>query len=743
MSVADKMDSLGASVSLALASHARTASGDNTQTKTIKAIKGQEEESNESATKPRTRSWLPSHRKRDSTSSTASSLRKSHSLRRVSSAAPAIPNRTSSRSSGDSSDNALIISPAMNRKAATTLGLLDPASQPDSFSARKLPPKRPARPRHGLFEDCVEGMQEADGVATVPSPPSPPSPPMPETGVLRQTFKFPEDSTDDHCNQHMGMLSDDFQTLMREADLAFEAVGAALKETKRATRKPRLAGTSAPPPIVPGRHNQRLRRHPSAPLAQTDSHCLVDAAPSSPNSTSQRKQRVGQSVALPSATRWHQKAQSNSVVDRGKTRHPKGLMTPARIEAIWNGKESMTRADSKSALDSPKSTGSGWSFGQSVPETHTLDPFYLESLVSAELSTAAEDVSAVPFDGPSSAPSSVPFDHAVVHRNFALQSSSSTKTQHERAFSEFSSLTATPDIPLLLVPPPKNPARFAAKSQNTTQLPTIPEVHLATQRNAQNSQLRPRPRSRSMTQGAKERNEYMCFRSTPFTLTTPAFRHGPIIFQKTGLSRQAAVAEDVDEDVDWAAFQMAILGGAGDLSDVFPPAKNEGEYDDGEIADDMTAWFDEFGFETHGELIAGSRPTTAHRSTQRDSAGSLDLAESVASSPSTVNTESDSELKTPVDSEKMAMLLQQAPQHHTLDKAAKFLRRLSSGNHSRSNSDNSNVETPWGPLVVGEAGANGIDENDADNMSMAHNLGHGLGEFLKWRSSHVYGGALY
>ncbi|GKU09311.1 unnamed protein product, partial [Fusarium langsethiae] len=92
----------------------------------------------------------------------------------------------------------------------------------------------------------------------------------------------------------------------------------------------------------------------------------------------------------------------------------------------------------------------------------------------------------------------------------------------------------------------------------------------------------------------REDHKYIYFESTPYTLTQPSFRHGPIALSQEMLRERTKVTDD---DLDWAAFQMAIMGGAGDLV-------GDGQDDeDTRQLEDMTSWLSAFGFETYGALI--------------------------------------------------------------------------------------------------------------------------------------------
>ncbi|PNH26316.1 hypothetical protein VD0002_g9997 [Verticillium dahliae] len=77
----------------------------------------------------------------------------------------------------------------------------------------------------------------------------------------------------------------------------------------------------------------------------------------------------------------------------------------------------------------------------------------------------------------------------------------------------------------------------------------------------------------------------------------PTFCHGRIRIPKPGFVLYADVMPD--KTLDWTAFQVAILGGAGDFfSDRLDPMHGSGD----DELEDITTWFDDFGFKSEGRL---------------------------------------------------------------------------------------------------------------------------------------------
>jgi hypothetical protein len=163
-------------------------------------------------------------------------------------------------------------------------------------------------------------------------------------------------------------------------------------------------------------------------------------------------------------------------------------------------------------------------------------------------------------------------------------------------------LTASP-TPLPLKAPPMH---RRLPSRQLPPLPTIPEVVAIGPEEATLS-----PTSAPLPPGSASKmntDDYVFLDSTPYTLTMPGFRHGQIRLAKADLPI-GTLAAAVDDTLDWTAFQMAILGGAGDFfsepTDYSRPSEAELEQ-----LEELASWFGEFGFDGPGSLIGPSEPRT-------------------------------------------------------------------------------------------------------------------------------------
>ncbi|KAJ4290736.1 hypothetical protein N0V88_006485 [Collariella sp. IMI 366227] len=153
-----------------------------------------------------------------------------------------------------------------------------------------------------------------------------------------------------------------------------------------------------------------------------------------------------------------------------------------------------------------------------------------------------------------------------------------------------------------LPPPIKSLTHRRMPSRQLPPLPTISETAASGP-----GQLALSPTSIPRPLGSPRVNteDYVFLKSTPYTLIAPAFYHGQIRLAKADLPI-SKLAAAVDDTLDWTAFQMAILGGAGDFfgesTDFSRPS--EAELDERE---ELACWFNSFGFGA-GALVESTEP---------------------------------------------------------------------------------------------------------------------------------------
>lgn len=173
---------------------------------------------------------------------------------------------------------------------------------------------------------------------------------------------------------------------------------------------------------------------------------------------------------------------------------------------------------------------------------------------------------------------------------------------------------AFPDPPLKESPQRPTHKRGNSSSSRLPILPTIPEVRITSpqaQYSQSKSQNGRRPSEMPMDQPSpqlshmdgpsfEEDDEHLYFKSAPLTMTAPAFEHGRIRLAKADLvnagainSLESKLLSSPDETLDWTAFQMAILGGAGDFfSDPSDFCARDAQE---ELVDDLCDWLEGFG----------------------------------------------------------------------------------------------------------------------------------------------------
>ena len=155
------------------------------------------------------------------------------------------------------------------------------------------------------------------------------------------------------------------------------------------------------------------------------------------------------------------------------------------------------------------------------------------------------------------------------------------------------------------MPPMKAPMHRRMPSRQLPPLPTIPEIVTTAPEEVLLS-----PTSAPPLGSASKTNsdDYIFLDSNPCTLTMPAIRHGRIRLSKSDLPMNNLAAA-FDDSLDWTAFQMAILGGAGDFFSEPTDYSRPSDAERGEL-EELAAWYGEFGFEGAGSLIGPSEPRT-------------------------------------------------------------------------------------------------------------------------------------
>ncbi|KAH6900489.1 hypothetical protein B0T10DRAFT_30223 [Thelonectria olida] len=528
--------------------------------------------------------------------------------------------------------------------------------------------------------------------------------------------------------------------LILQTDEAFKAVGVALKDAKPTQQTHQCSPNYTPPAsrLVARKHqasmplplrytkDQRLRDIPSPLASPVRKASVMKPKPRRKKSTKRPTFRgtPPRRPQMRGPRSWTLPENVTEILtgQRFKRIEADEMLTPERLEMLNRRREQQAQLEEETKKASRESCDSSHDEGRSLLSENSetpIEPFHLEDLASrigasgVEVKTFLEEPS----------PCTPPHEDAVC-QDFTLEKGSEGGEIYLKPLTynpkgETATVTElTASLPL----PPKNPARLEAPLKKP--LPSIPEVVLTTPDNKEPTPLVKQWKQRRQAQRllqAEEKDGIVYIHSTPFTLTTPLFRHGPITFSKAELCQGVKV---MDDTLDWTAFQMAILCGAGDL---FPDMTWE---EDIKQVSDITAWFDSFGFESCGKLVPEDVPALSSAESFRST---------VSLSPSTVDM--DTELPIPVASEYPSGFWNSPLPNASLDREKFFsnqgLKRWAGEGHPKPyiqrNSIDSGPPSPMLPLVIRAGGLEGDDP-----VPMGYNLHHDLGEFLRWEAENVY-----
>ncbi|KAL7791302.1 hypothetical protein V8C37DRAFT_382637 [Trichoderma ceciliae] len=746
-----------------LRSHSRAKSGDaaGSHEKT-KELPAESEDAAKEKKQQRSRSWFSPHRRKDSVA--CSILRSSKSLRRLSAVSSSTSSQaaistptTPSQPRGSYESGAAFhhrkLSSVGNGDAIRNEKLLEPA--PTDPPSIPYPPHRPERPQEDLFEGTVleGGSQFGQQPGYRPSR---------SRSILRPFSPFPGPSIRDarrlsQQSEHKLQTNmaaattptNDANRLSTDADQAHQATDAG---TNAASSNASVySDLSAPPPIVPD-------RRPSYRASSNGSESGVTRKASVASSFHFPIHRRPSQVTTEIESRKHARSSRWTLTENmaemfkaQRIKTEKQPMTPSQIKAIWNGqdnnkevvkqqrgKERRMKAASDTSASITRPFG-----GPLTDQQNTVfrEPFQWPDRAMSPVPMSRADIKmrALPFEiTVPPPPSTILVSPEIIHGDVSPKSPSKVDRRQlekqlipqlllpeaEEAIIEDDDASSTSSVPEV---PPKNPARFVARAPTMPLLPPIPEGFRSASDSKRSSKASGHRRSRSWNHASEAKDEAIYFNSTPFTMTNPSFRHGPIVLSDAGSRDSVATTETIEEeyDVDWTAFQTAILGGArGDLDGLFPEEMMQADEEEGKIAEDVTTWFEGFGFETHGELIASenSSQKKSDRSTQRDSAGSMTSA---ASTPSTVQTDAEAELQTPAS----------AQQHQNVFDTIKQLRNRCESTYSASIYTTDSADGPWVPTVVdGETSREEVGEVGSKQAMVEH----GLEAFLGFKVDDAY-----
>ncbi|GAP88788.1 hypothetical protein SAMD00023353_1202210 [Rosellinia necatrix] len=540
-------------------------------------------------------------------------------------------------------------------------------------------------------------------------------------------------------------LSDDAQQFMQEAENAFKAIGSTLSEvhTNRATipniTKVDPSGSldmprdlePTPPTPPPKEFPMLLSKSTPAKALSMLGSSAPDTPPNinpvqkprrkkSKKSKQARSMRSTRKPVMPKQSvrtgpRWTL-SENVSELLTGRLFHrieADEMLTPAQIEAFKQKRITTVQVDKMAeALEHGL-------------EGTSMEPFDLDDL---PLRTASA--------GPSSGmerrveedQSAISFSGDVVQRNFLFESQPklSTSSNPPRNRPAFHKKNTFPTM--------STRHTRSASRRLMTELPIIPETNIT-------------PRTSDDLYFSNESNdslgnaasEYVYLRSSPYSLTTPAIQHGPIRLPKPDTTPNLKFGRD--DGLDWTAFQMAILGGSGDLySDGYGFQGSE----EADEAAGIVEWWNSWNFEGTGKLITSEYVAASPTSTlSGDEIPDLSHSE----------IESDNN-HSPYRGMQEARRRTRAPglqldlgfaegKKHTPSPYFSDARGNTDDIWRRDSEEKQVVENvnslPPSPMLDLRV-IRSPNGDDLDVVPMGYNLGHDLGDFLKWEAEHAYAG---
>ncbi|KAI0390212.1 hypothetical protein F5Y17DRAFT_81448 [Xylariaceae sp. FL0594] len=411
------------------------------------------------------------------------------------------------------------------------------------------------------------------------------------------------------------------------------------------------------------------------------------------------------------------------------------MLTPAEIEAYKQLREKKLREEkaAEEALEADAADTSDVADAADTP----VEPFHLDDLPArigsaGVIQESTEEETEKPV---------IVLPEDPVQRTVSFEK----QHQHKSSISSLppdreSSTTPTPQSvkksnTFPMSPPTKSPSRHlrSASRGKVNELPSIPEAAASTE-------------------------EYVYLNASPYSMTTPRLRHGPIRLNKADLVPEVKLA---DEGLDWTAFQMAILGGAGDW---FTDSDDTIRRREAEEADDIAEWWESWQFRSTGELITSryeapsptstlsgdeipdvvsyndikrDNPYRPHHAWQKNPTARILSTSSSSSSSSSLSSGADG-LQLSLD---LGLTAKGAPSFFAnapID-ASWRLDSIEQKQVVAAVGRDSLGSLPPSPMLDLRV-IRSENGDDFDVVPMGYNLGHDLGDFLKWEAEHAYAG---
>ncbi|KAI1822931.1 hypothetical protein F4861DRAFT_359052 [Xylaria intraflava] len=542
-------------------------------------------------------------------------------------------------------------------------------------------------------------------------------------------------------------LSEDGQQFMQEAEEAFKVIGGTLSEVHPEERTssdiaikpssletpresdptppvPPPKGTSPTPKLqspsrIPPIFSSTLGGTPKATPPTKPRRRKSNKTSRKPRSMRSQRRPTAPKQAVKTGTRWGL-SENVSELLTGKLFQKieaDEMLTPAQIQEYKRRR--MVQVHAEKQPEAPR---------ESLIITPT-EPFHLEDLHSRILAAGVNTDAGEP---PSVAPPAIPTSGKLPQRKSSLEGQKQAPVQRPVSHQNITVATTSSRT---LKPPPR---------RRMSELPAIAEASPILRSDDgllgnNNSAESPANDSDS---------DYIFFRSSSRSIMTPNFRHGPIRLSKADLLPDVRLGGD--EVLDWTAFQMAILGGAGDW---FSEGENTQRQEDEAEIDDIVEWWDSWHFGSTDDAASydyRGPPSPASTLSGDTFLGDsvLDLAYSEIENYHTgppYRWPSRSDSRTPglrVDLDFARSAMHTPPNYYAGDHAnanpSHPWRRESLPKHVASNRESVN-SLPPSPMLDLRVHGNGTGD-ELDVVPMGYNLGHDLGDFLRWEAEHAYGG---
>ncbi|KAI1331385.1 hypothetical protein F5Y16DRAFT_359810 [Xylariaceae sp. FL0255] len=242
-----------------------------------------------------------------------------------------------------------------------------------------------------------------------------------------------------------------------------------------------------------------------------------------------------------------------------------------------------------------------------------------------------------------------------------------------------------------------------------------------------------------------EDSEFIYLQSSPHTATVPTFKHGSIRLAKSDLMPDPMLG--TDEVLDWTAFQMAILGGAGD--DWFSESDDTIRRREADDVNQLAEWWESWHFSSPGELVEheqdyeASSPTSTISGEELPDLSSYDdmVDDNPYSSHHPWQADMGRSTTTKTRNTPQGLGINIDLAHNGKRKSSGY-----SNNQWRRDSEQKEVvisrdslmSLPPSPML--DLRVIRSESGEMDVVPMGFNLGHDLGDYLKWETEHAFAG---